>query len=235
MTTRPIFFDLETTGISSTKDFIVEIAAFDPFQDRVFEMLVNPGCLIPAEASAVHKITNEMVKDSPSFAEAGQKFIEFCSGDVVLIAHNGDAFDVPFIKNEFTRHKIPVPTWKYFDTLKWARRYRPDLPKHSLQFLREVYQLSANNAHRALDDVIILHQVYVHMTDDIDIETACSLLNKPRLLQHMPFGKYQGKPLKEVPKDYVLWMNSSGAFTKPENQDLKLAFTQLNLLTPTAA
>lgn len=232
---RPIFYDTETTGTRSDKDFVVELAAFDPTLDRTFEMLINPGCPIPKEVSAVHKITDEMVANAPSFAEVGKKFIEFCSGEVVLIAHNNDSFDYHFLKNEFARHSIPMPTWKFFDTLKWARRYRPDLPRHSLQFLREVYKIPENNAHRALDDVIVLHQVYTYLTDDIDIATAHALLCKPRLLQHMPFGKYQGKPLKEVPRDYIQWMNNSGAFAKPENQELKTAFINLNLLTPAAA
>jgi DNA polymerase-3 subunit epsilon len=128
-----------------------------------------------------------------------------------------------------------MPSWKFFDTLKWARRYRPDLPRHSLQFLREAYKIPENNAHRALDDVIVLHQVFNYLIDDIDIETACTLLNKPRTLQHVPFGKHRGKPLKDIPRDYVQWMSTSGAFAKPENQDLKTAFIQLNLLTPQAA
>lgn len=233
---RPIFYDTETTGIRSDKDFVVEIAAFDPTHNRTFEMLVNPGSPIPKEASNVHKITDEMVKDAPSFAEAGKQFIEFCSGDVVLIAHNNDSFDYHFLKTEFGRHSLTMPpSWKFFDTLKWARRYRPDLPRHALQFLREAYKIPENNAHRALDDVIVLHQIYTHLIDDIDIETAHALLNKPRLLQHMPFGKHQGKPLKEIPRDYVQWMNTNGAFAKPENQELKAAFIHLNLLTPTAA
>lgn len=235
MPKRPIFYDTETTGIKSEKDFIVELAAYDPTLDRTFEMLINPGCPIPKEASAVHKITDDMVANAPSFADAGKEFIEFCTGDVVLIAHNNDSFDYHFLKKEFSRHQLTMPSWTFFDTLKWARRYRPDLPRHSLQFLREVYQIAENNAHRALDDVMVLYKVFTHLLDDLDIETACTLLTKPRSLQHMPFGKHQGKLLKEIPRDYVQWMNTSGAFAKPENQELKTAFIQLNLLTPSVA
>ena len=47
------------------------------------------------------------------------------------------------------------------------------------------------------------------------------------LLQHMPFGKYQGKLLKEVPPEYLEWLKQSGAFEKPENQELKEAILQL--------
>lgn len=231
MPLRPIFYDTETTGVRPDKDRVIEIAAFDPVQNRTFEKLINPGIPIPPDATAIHHISNEMVKDAPSFAQIGIEFTEFCSGETVLIAHNNDTFDMLFLRNEYNRHGLELPQWKYLDSLKWARRYRPDLPRHSLQFLREVYQIAANNAHRALDDVIVLHQVVSYMMDDISMDVAFALMNKPRELQHMPFGKYQGKPLKEVPSDYVTWMASSGAFDKAENQDLKQSFQKLGLLT----
>lgn len=230
MALRAIFYDTETTGTRADKDRIIEIAAFDPVLNRTFVMLINPGCPIPLEATSIHNISDEMVKDQPAFDEVGKKFIEFCEGEVVLIAHNNDAFDYHFLKNEFQRHSLTMPQWKFLDSLKWSRRYRPDLPRHSLQFLREIYQIEANNAHRALDDVLVLHKVFSHLTDDLPIDQVIQLLNAPRTLQHMPFGKYQGKPLKEVPSDYVKWLASSGAFDKPENNELKSAFIKLELL-----
>src|SRR5262245_50356734 len=134
MSHRAIYYDTETTGIRPTNDRIIEIAAFDPVLNRTFEKLVNPGCSIPPDATAIHHITNEMVANAPSFAEIGAEFIEFCSGDVILIAHNNDSFDFHFLKNEFNRHNLQIPSWKFLDTLKWSRRYRPDLPNHKLQF-----------------------------------------------------------------------------------------------------
>lgn len=68
MARRPIFYDTETTGIRSDKDRIVEIAAFDPFHNRSFDKLINPRCPIPSDASAIHHITDEMVKDCPDFS-----------------------------------------------------------------------------------------------------------------------------------------------------------------------
>lgn len=234
MSLRPIFYDTETTGIRAEKDRIVEIAAFDPVRNLTFEKLVNPGILIPAEASAIHHINDEMVASAPSFAQIGAEFIEFCEGDVVLIAHNNDNFDVHFLRNEFQRHNVEMPSWKFFDTLKWARRYRPDLPRHTLQFLREIYGIAANNAHRALDDVIVLHQIFVSLTDDLLIEDICSLLNRPRSIQNMPFGKHQGQPLSKLPSSYIQWLGSSGALDKQENQELKESFQRLGLLVPAA-
>lgn len=231
---RFIFYDTETTGIRADKDRIIELAAFDPARNLTFEKLINPGCPIPPEATAIHKITDEMVAGAPSFAEVGQAFINFCEGEVILIAHNNDAFDLHFMKNEFNRHSIQMPDWNFLDTLKWARRYRTDLPRHSLQFLREIYNIPANNAHRALDDVIVLHQVFQYMIDDLGVEEVFDLMkreqkNKKPLL-HMPFGKHQGEPLNKIPKSYVKWLNENGVFEKPENQELKEAFINLNIL-----
>jgi len=230
MPLRPIFYDTETTGVRSDKDRIIEIAAFDPLLNRSFEKLVNPGCPIPAEATAIHHITDEMVANSPSFNQIGQEFIEFCEGEVVLIAHNNDGFDMHFLRNEFSRHSLLMPSWNFLDSLKWARRYRPDLPRHTLQFLREIYQIAENNAHRALDDVIVLHQVFSYMTDDLNIEMIFKLLNKPREIHHMPFGKHQGVPLKDVPRDYIKWLAGSGAFDKAENAELKGCFEKLGYI-----
>lgn len=232
---RPIFYDTETTGIKAERDRVIEIAAFDPVKGTTFEQLVNPGCPIPAEATAIHHITNDMVKDAPTFAEIIPKFNEFCEGEVVLIAHNNDNFDYYFLMHEFKRSQQEMPPWKFFDTLKWARRYRPDLPRHTLQFLREIYGFPANNAHRALDDVIVLHQVYSSMTDDLDITEVYALLNKPKDILHMPFGKHQGVPLQQLPPDYLKWLIGSGAFEKPENKDLKESLAKLGLFDPAPA
>src|SRR5262245_27750424 len=136
MAKRPIYYDTETTGIKTDKDRIIEIAAFDPQRNRTFEKLINPGIPIPPDATAIHNITNAMVANCPGFVEIGKEFIEFCDGDVFLIAHNNDTFDLPFIKQEFSRASLPMPSWLFLDSLKWARRYRADLPRHSLQFLR---------------------------------------------------------------------------------------------------
>jgi DNA polymerase-3 subunit epsilon len=230
MPQRPIYYDTETTGIRSEKDRVIELAAYDPVNERSFVKLINPGFPIPPEASAIHHITDKMVADAPSFAEIIPEFVEFCEGDSILIAHNNDAFDLLFLRAEFKRSSIPMPDWAFLDTLKWARKYRPDLPRHTLQFLREVYGFPANNAHRALDDVIILYRVFSMMIDDLPFETVVNLLKAPLKFNSMPFGKHQGKPLDKVPKDYVQWLEGSGALAKNENQELRTAFEKLGFL-----
>ncbi len=235
---KAIFYDTETTGIKPDKDHIIEIAAFEPSTGRRFEKFVNPGCPIPREATAIHHITDEMVANAPSFLEVGQEFIEFCGSDIILIAHNNDAFDYKFLSCSFGRYSKTMPDhWKFLDTLKWARRYRPDLPRHTLQFLREIYNIPANNAHRAFDDVVVLHKVFDLMVGDLTIDAIYELLNQQKAIQHMPFGKYQGQPLKQVPSSYIQWLDSSGALSKPENSELRECFLRLgqvkNQLVPT--
>lgn len=227
----PIYYDTETTGIGPDKHRIVELAAYDPTHNRTFCKFINPGFSIPAEVTAIHHISDAMVADAPSFKQIGEEFLAFCPPGAVLIAHNNDAFDRPFLEQEFKRAELNFPPFKFIDTLKWARRYRPDLPRHTLQFLREVYGFTANQAHRALDDVIILHQVFSVMIDDLPMHKVLDLLAKPRSLSKMPFGKHQGKLLSEVPKDYVTWLSASGAFDKADNKELKEEFEKLGILT----
>lgn len=227
---RPIYYDTETTGVRSDKDRIIELAAYDPVENREFVHFINPGMPIPPEATAIHKITDAMVKDAPSFREVIEKFIAFCPEKTVLIAHNNDAFDKQFLHAESKRAGVSLPAYAFLDSLKWARKYRPDLPRHTLQSLRECYGIAANQAHRALDDVIVLHRVFSRMIDDIPIDTVIQLLSKPRMIHRMPFGKHQGKTLEEVPKHYISWLAENGALDKPENQELRQSFEQLGLL-----
>ncbi|MCY3975485.1 MAG: DUF3820 family protein [Simkaniaceae bacterium] len=230
MTKRAIFYDTETTGVRPESDRIIEIAAYDPAEDKTFLTFVNPGLPIPEEASALHKITDDMVSDAPSFAKAGEDFKAFCRDDAVLIAHNNDAFDLPFLRAECKRHDLTLPPFPSIDSLKFARKYRPDLPRHSLQHLREYHGIPPNRAHRALDDVIVLHRVFCELIDDLSIETVLELMAETTVLHHMPFGKHRGKPLREVPVGYIRWLSDNNVFDKVENRELKKAFVRLGML-----
>lgn len=227
---KPLYYDTETTGVKPGKDRIIEIAAYDPSGDRTFCTFTNPECPIPPESTAITSITDEMVKEAPRIREALEAFVEFCSGQYVLIAHNNDAFDKLFLEAEFQRAGLKMPNWVFIDSLKWSRKYRTDLPRHSLQFLREVYGIQANQAHRALDDVMVLHQIFSRMTDDLEMNTILSLLQQSPQAQRMPFGKHAGKLLSEIPKEYVSWLVREGALDKKENAQLKETFEKLKLL-----
>lgn len=230
MPSRTIYYDTETTGVRPDKDRIIEIAAYDPDRDVSFVQFVNPGCPIPAESTNITGITDEMVATAQNFEGVGRLFMEFCGPDAILIAHNNERFDKLFLEAEATRNSLILPTWRYLDTLKWSRKYRSDLPSHALQALREVYGFEANQAHRALDDVIMLHKIFSAMIDDLPIETVFELLSQPTDLNRMPFGKYQGRLLSEVPPDYFAWLKSSGALDKPDNKDLKDALLKMSLV-----
>lgn len=228
---KSIYYDTETTGVRSDKDRIIEIAAYDPDGDRTFVQFINPGCPIPAESTAITGITDEMVASAPGYEIVGQQFIDFCGHDAVLIAHNNERFDKLFIEAEAARSNLVLPAWKYLDTLKWSRKYRTDLPSHALQALREVYGFEANQAHRALDDVMTMYRIFSVMIDDLSIPTVLELLSQSNNSNRMPFGKYQGRLLNEVPPDYFAWLKSSGAFDKSENRELKEALSKMGILT----
>lgn len=230
MTKRFIYYDTETTGINTKEDRIVEIAAFDALNKTSFSFLVNPSMSIPPSASAVHHITDEMVKDAPTFDVIGEKFTEFVGSDAILIAHNNDGFDQPLLQSEYARHNLEFPDALFLDSLKFARKYRPDLPKHTLQHLRQLYGFPENNAHRALDDVIVLEQVFSTMIDDLTPEQVYDLLQQKVELKTMPFGKHRGKPLAKVPKSYIQYLLDNGAFDKPQNDELKEALQKVGLL-----
>jgi DNA polymerase III subunit epsilon len=230
MTRRTIYYDTETTGTRPDKDRITEIAAYDPDRNESYVQLINPGCPIPPECIAITNITDEMVANAPSFEIVGQQFIEFCGPDAVLIAHNNERFDKLFLESECTRCSLVLPSWTYLDTLKWSRKYRTDLPSHALQALREVYGFEANQAHRALDDVMMLYKIFSAMIDDLSIDKVLELLSQPTDVNRMPFGKYQGRQLSEVPPDYFAWLKNSGALDKSDNKDLKDALLKMGIL-----
>ena len=231
MTRRAIYYDTETTGLKPDADKIIEIALYDATKKTSLCTFVNPGRPIPQESTGITGITDEMVKDAPSFKEVAEQMVEFCSGDVILVAHNNDNFDKHFLTAEFKNAGVTLPKYPYVDTLKWARKYRPDLPKYSLQYLRELYGIDANNAHRALDDVMVMKQMFEKMIGDLTIEEVFILLNqKSGPITQMPFGKHRGIPLAKVPKHYLSWLAKSGALDKEDNTELKETLKTLALI-----
>jgi len=198
MSKRAIFFDTETTGTNPHADRIIELAAYDADTGKTFERLINPKIPIPPETMMVHQISDEMVKDAPTFDEVAKEFCQFCQGDIALIAHNADGFDTPFLRAEFKRNGVDFPSeWLFIDSLKWSRRYRKDLPRHSLQFLRQSYGIPANQAHRALNDVMVLYEVFKAMTDDLTCEQIATLLHRVSVPE-LATTELQKKPVDTV-------------------------------------
>lgn len=103
---RPlVVFDLETTGLYPKSDRIVEIAAVkvnpDGTEERL-EHLLNPTIPIPREASDIHGITDEAVKDCPTFADLADEILSFFEGCDVS-GFNSDKYDIPCLEAEFLR------------------------------------------------------------------------------------------------------------------------------------
>lgn len=112
--TKPIvFFDLETTGLNITKDRIVEISIVKVNIDNTTEVKtrrLNPTIPIPPESTAIHGITDEDVKNCPTFAAVSKslaKFIANCD----LAGYNSNKFDIPLLAEEFYRANVDFD-WK---------------------------------------------------------------------------------------------------------------------------
>ena len=108
---RPIvFFDLETTGVDTARDRIVEISLVKVMpdgQEIVKTRRINPGMHIPEEASAIHHITDEDVKDCPQFAQIAKSLAQFLEG-CDFGGFNSNRFDLPVLVEEFLRAGVDV-------------------------------------------------------------------------------------------------------------------------------
>ncbi|PZM09784.1 DNA polymerase III subunit epsilon [Rhizobium tubonense] len=165
---REIIFDTETTGLDNRTDRIIEIGGIELFNHfptgRTFHRYVNPGeQKVHPDALAVHGITDEFLRDKPSFAEVATDIIEFF-GDAKWIAHNA-TFDMGFMNAELARLGMPsILPEMFVDTLSMARRKHPMGP-NSLDALCRRYGI--DNAHRtkhgALLDSELLAEVYIEM------------------------------------------------------------------------
>jgi len=166
---REIVFDTETTGLSPAGgDRIVEIGCIEIFNrvetGRHFHAYFNPERAMPADAEAIHGLTNIFLSDKPSFIELADDLLEFLE-DSPLVAHNA-SFDFSFLNFELERcGRVQVCTSRMVDTLTLARTRHPGA-KHSLDALcmRFGIDRSHRGKHGALLDAQLLAQVYVELT-----------------------------------------------------------------------
>ena len=98
-----VFFDIESTGLNVLKDRILQIALIkyskNTAEPKELFMLINPGVPIGDDAFAVHGISNEMVRNKPTFDKVGQEIFDFI-GNADLAGYNSDRFDVPMLMEE---------------------------------------------------------------------------------------------------------------------------------------
>ena len=101
-------FDLETTGLDISKDRIVQIAILKIHPDGKKEelnLIINPEMNISDSNSAIHGVTNDMVKDAPTFKQAAPDVVKFIA-DSDLAGYNSNKFDIPVLAEEFLRVEI---------------------------------------------------------------------------------------------------------------------------------
>ena len=103
---RPlVVFDIESTGVNPRQDRIIELAAVKLNPDGTEETktwLLNPTVKIPPETTAIHGITDEIVRDCPTFFEKASEIFAFFEG-CDLSGFNADRFDIPCLEEEFAR------------------------------------------------------------------------------------------------------------------------------------
>ena len=138
-----IVYDIETSGLSYNKNRIIQIAGYNVNTEEYFNEYINPGPKhkISEEVTNINNITNEMLLDKENAKVILSKFIDFCGENCYLIAHNNNGFDRLFLVSELKRNDLPKQKWKYLDTLLLARKELPELNSHTLDKLREYYQI----------------------------------------------------------------------------------------------
>jgi len=244
---RPLaFFDLETTGINVARDRIVEISVVKLQPDASeewFTKRLNPGIPISPQATAVHGITDDDVKDCPSFREIGRslaKFLEGCD----LAGYNAIRFDIPLLAEEFLREGIDfdVRKRKYVDV-------QVIFHKKEQRTLSAAYAFYCNkelsDAHSAKADTQATYEIlkaqidrYDDIKNDVDelarfshhskfADLAGRIVYNSKGQEVFNFGKHKGELVENVLKNepsYFAWMMDGDfpQYTKKVLTEIKL-------------
>jgi len=170
LTDEFVAFDIETTGLDSERDSIIEIGAVRCKNGEIgerFHTFVNPERHIPGHITQLTGISDEDVRSAPGLREALERFVEF-AGDAPLCAHNAD-FDTSFILKGCERLGIkyePV----FLDTLVMSQNLLPELKKYKLDTVAEYLGLPEFAHHRAVDDAVtvayILGKLFPRLIED---------------------------------------------------------------------
>jgi len=184
-----IFIDLETTGANAAVDRITEIGIVEVEGECVtrWSTLINPGISIPPFIQNLTGITNEMVRDAPSFGMVSEELLARLEGGI-FIAHNA-RFDYGFLRNAFKEigHALRCDV---LCTVKLSRKLFPQEAKHNLDAVAARHNLVASARHRALADADLLWQFWNVIQDEIEPEildvALQAQLQRPSLPIHIP-------------------------------------------------
>ncbi|WP_175690049.1 exonuclease domain-containing protein [Burkholderia anthina] len=164
-----VFVDLETTGGSSAEHRITEIGVVEigPFGVSTWTTLVNPGQSIPPFIQQLTGISDEMVRDAPSFASLAPALFERLDGKL-FVAHNA-SFDRGFLRTEFERAGIAFNP-DVLCTVRLSRALFPRESRHGLDALIERHGLVPAARHRALADADLLWQFWRQLHEIVPLE-----------------------------------------------------------------
>jgi len=238
---RPIaFIDLETTGVNISTDKIIEIAVVKILPDGnklSKRKLLNPQMLIPASSTAVHGITDEMVKDAPTFKQIAneiKQFIDNCD----LGGYNSNRFDIPMLIEEFMRAGLDFSTdgRRMIDVQKVFHLMEQRTLSAAYKFycdkcLDEAHSAEAD-AHATWEILLAQIERYpnigttieeiVKFTGEDDIVDFARRMIRINGAEVFNFGKHKGKVVSEVLKvepQYYDWM-MKGDFAMNTKQKL---------------
>jgi len=207
-----IILDTETTGLSLTEDAIVEIAMVRLLQDGTiekqnFNSLVNPNRPIPPVASAIHHLTDRHVANAPALTDISSEIRRYV-GEDIIVAHNAP-FDQAFCQ--------PLGLGNaWLCNLRLSRHLWPRAPTHANQVLRYWLNIDVDTQgmppHRALADALVTAhvfkcalQTFLEGNPGATNTDLLAFASRPIAVEVMPFGKHTGRPLGEIPTDYVKW------------------------------
>ena len=190
-----VVFDIETLGLNSHTNEIIEIGAVKIKGGRVtdrYSQLINPGRPIPYHISEITSITDDQVADKPKIDQVIGEFVKFV-GDAVLVAHNAP-FDMGFIKRDVKKYLNIDYKCSVIDTLQMARDLFPDLKRFGLGDLNKALGLSLEKHHRAVDDSQATANMFIIFLDKYkekgieyvkDINTAFEVNVKKQALKNV--------------------------------------------------
>ena len=212
-----VILDTETTGLSTDKDRIVEIACIElnnhiPTKN-IFHTFINPETKVSADAFSVHGYSDEFLSNKPKFREVVKNFLDFIK-DKKLIIHNAD-FDLGFLNNELRRLNVkPILKSDVIDTLQIARSKFPGVG-NSLDALCKRYKINveAREKHSALLDCQLLSKVYIELIDKkellLDLSSDDKIFNEKMRFNNINREGIIIKILPEQIEDYKKFLKKN--------------------------
>ncbi|MBC8525882.1 MAG: 3'-5' exoribonuclease [Candidatus Cloacimonetes bacterium] len=174
-----IAVDVETTGLDSKKDDIIEIGAVKFKNDEVvdsFQSFINIGRPLPISIKTLTHISDEDIINAPSLKIVLNDFLKFL-GKEILCFHNAK-FDIDFINSAMEKSVLKRLYNDFYDTLEISRIFTPYLKSHSLIKLCEFFNINSESMHRALSDAKATGELFLKLTKYIITNFEVLIINQ---------------------------------------------------------